>query len=362
MEKKNISYHEKRYIDNTIRLRTILAELPPYVQDFCRGRQTTLSMQTQIAYCYDLKIFFQFLQTANPELKSSSIRNISLEVLERLQPTDIEEFQNYLKVYLSQNSGESITNGEIGISRKLSALRSLYDYLFKHEMVKNNPTRIVDVPKIHEKAIIQLDPDEIVMILDAMEAFEDNLTPHQKGYYEKTKTRDIAIITLFLGTGLRVSECVGLDLKDVNFNNRGLRVIRKGGNEKIVYFGDEVEKALLDYLEEREKYHPVSGHENALFLSLQGTRMSVRAMEKMVKKYTQPVITNKKITPHKLRSTYGTALYEETGDIYLVADVLGHKSVSTTQKHYAKLKDSRRRAAASAVRLRESLDPEEKEN
>ena len=353
MEKKNISYHEKKYIDNNIRLRNILAELPPYVQDFCRGRQTTLSMQTQIAYCYDLKIFFQFLTTANPTLKNSPLCDISLDVMENLRPTDIEEFQNYLKVYESQNTGEAMTNGEIGISRKISALRSLFDYLYKHEMVKNNPTRLVDVPKIHEKAIIQLDPDEIAMILDSMEEFSDNLTPHQKGYYLKTKTRDIAIITLFLGTGLRVSECVGLDISDVNFKNSGLRVIRKGGNEKIVYFGEEVEIALLNYLEERENMETKPGHENALFLSLQGTRLSVRATEKMVKKYTQPIITNKRITPHKLRSTYGTALYEETGDIYLVADVLGHKSVSTTQKHYAKLKDSRRRAAASAVRLRE---------
>ena len=180
MEKKNISYHEKKYIDNNIRLRNILAELPPYVQDFCRGRQTTLSMQTQIAYCYDLKIFFQFLTTANPVLKNSDLRSISLAVLENLRPTDIEEFQNYLKVYESQNTGEAMTNGEIGISRKISALRSLFDYLYKHEMVKNNPTRIVDVPKVHEKAIIQLDPDEIAMILDSMEEFSDNLTPHQK--------------------------------------------------------------------------------------------------------------------------------------------------------------------------------------
>lgn len=356
MEKKNITYHEKKYIDNNIRLRNILAELPSYVRDFCRGRQTTLSMQTQIAYCYDLKIFFQFLISANPSLKNSDVRDISLDVLENLRATDIEEFQNYLRVYESKNNGEAKTNGEVGIARKLSALRSLFDYLYKHEMLKNNPTRIVDVPKVHEKAIIQLDPDEIALILDAMEEFGENLTKHQKGYYLKTKTRDIAIITLFLGTGLRVSECVGLDIKDVNFKNGGLRVIRKGGNEKIVYFGEEVEIALLNYLEERETLTAKSGHENALFLSLQGTRLSVRATEKMVKKYTQPIITNKKITPHKLRSTYGTALYEETGDIYLVADVLGHQSVSTTQKHYAKLKDARRRSAASAVRLREHRD------
>ncbi|RKJ33630.1 integrase, partial [bacterium 1XD42-8] len=118
-------------------------------------------------------------------------------------------------------------------------------------------------------------------------------------------------------------------------------------------FGDEVEKALLDYLKEREKIIPVTGNEDALFLSLQKKRMSVRSVENLVKKYSKLVTPLKKITPHKLRSTYGTSLYRETGDIYLVADVLGHKDVNTTKKHYAALDDERRRSAAHAVRLRE---------
>ena len=220
-------------------------------------------------------------------------------------------------------------------------------------MIQTNPTLLVDMPKLHEKEIIRLDPDEVARLLDFVESCGEGLTPHQKAYYEKTKERDLAIITLLLGTGIRVSECVGLDVEDVDFKNNGIKVLRKGGNEMIVYFGREVEKALRSYMEVREKIEPLSGHEHALFYSSQRKRINVKTVENLVKKYASQVTTTKKITPHKLRSTYGTTLYQETGDIYLVADVLGHKDVNTTKKHYAAIDDARRRKAASAVKLRE---------
>lgn len=160
-------------------------------------------------------------------------------------------------------------------------------------------------------------------------------------------------MTLLLGTGIRVSECVGLDVTDIDFNTNGIRVIRKGGSEMIVYFGDEVEKALKDYINgSRKLVNPQEGHEKALFYSTQRRRIGVKAVENLVKKYSRQVTPLKKITPHKLRSTYGTTLYQETGDIYLVADVLGHKDVNTTRKHYAAQDESRRRSAANVVKLR----------
>ena len=179
------------------------------------------------------------------------------------------------------------------------------------------------------------------------------LTKKELEYHKKTKLRDVALLTLLLGTGIRVSECVGLDISDINFEVNGIKIRRKGGYEAIIYFGDEVETALLDYLEERNHIIPAEGHEKALFLSLQNRRMAVRSVENLVKKYSSRVTTLKKITPHKLRSTYGTALYQESGDIYLVADVLGHKDVNTTRKHYAAQADERRRKAARMVHLRE---------
>ncbi len=219
-------------------------------------------------------------------------------------------------------------------------------------MIEKNPAVLVPLPKLHEKEIIRLDADEVAILLDQVED-GTGLTKAQQRFHKVTKTRDVAILTLLLGTGIRVSECVGLDIGDVDFKNNGIKIRRKGGYEAIIYFGEEVENALQDYIDERFHIIPQSGHENALFLSIQNRRISVRAVENMVKKYSSTVTSLKKITPHKLRSTYGTSLYRETGDIYLVADVLGHKDVNTTKKHYAALEDERRRYAADKVRLRE---------
>ena len=210
---------------------------------------------------------------------------------------------------------------------------------------------LVSTPKIHDKNIIRLDVNEIARLLDEVES-GDKLTKHQRVYHEHTRVRDLALISVLLGTGMRVSECVGLNLTDIDFENNGLRIVRKGGNESILYFGDEVEQALRDYLEQRKQILPLEGHEDALFLSLKKSRLTVRAVENLVKKYAQTVTQLKNISPHKLRSSYGTELYNETGDIYLVADVLGHKDVNTTRKHYAQIEDSRRRSAANVVKLR----------
>ena len=166
--------------------------------------------------------------------------------------------------------------------------------------------------------------------------------------------RDLAILTLFLGTGIRVSELVGINIDDIDFSVNGFLVTRKGGNQAVLYFPDEVAEVLRDYMKLRKTLEAQPGHEDALFLSLQNRRMTVRAVQMMVKKYAlQAAPLKKKLSPHKLRSTFGTNLYHETGDIYLVADVLGHSDVNTTRRHYAAMTDDRRRMAARKVHLRE---------
>ena len=274
-----------------------------------------------------------------------------LEHLDQLTVTDLEEYMEYLKYRFNENNKEMI-NKERGIMRKISSLKSFYNYFFRVEKIKTNPAALVRLPKLHDKEIIRLDIDEVAMLLDEVEQGE-SLTDRQKAYHDRTKVRDLALLTLLLGTGIRVSECVGLDIHDVDFKNGGIHIHRKGGKEVTVYFGAEVEDALNDYLAERQRIDPEPGSENALFLSMQRKRMNVRSVENLVKKYAKIVTPLKKITPHKLRSTYGTNLYRETGDIYLVADVLGHSDVNTTKKHYAALEDERRRSARNAVRLRE---------
>lgn len=351
-EKNNsINYHDKKNIDNTVRLREIMDTLPSFCRDFFLGIKDTTSTRTRLAYAYDLRIFFEFLHENNPICKKMEITDIPVSVLEQIRPMDITEYMDYLSYY--KKNDEMITNDERGKQRKLASLRSFYNYFFKMEIIEKNPAALVDMPKLHKKEIVRLDPDEVALLLDHVEN-GDAMSKQQAAFHEKTKVRDLAIVTLLLGTGIRVSECVGLDIKNVDFKNNGILIRRKGGYEAVVYFGEEVEQALRNYLETRKLVIPESGHEDALFLSLQNKRISVRSVEKLVKKYASSVTSLKKITPHKLRSTYGTSLYRETGDIYLVADVLGHSDVNTTKKHYAALEDNRRRMAADVVKLRET--------
>lgn len=347
-----LSYHQQKDIENVKHLRDLIKELPPFCGDFFRGIEPRTSSRTRIAYAYDLKVFFDFLQKENSFLNKLEPKAISLDHLDNLKVVDIEEYMEYLK-YRFNDKNKEITNKERGIMRKISSLKSFYNYYYRNERLQNNPAALVQLPKLHEKEIIRLDIDEVALLLDQVENGEA-LTDRQKSYHAKTKIRDLALLTLLLGTGIRVSECVGLDINDIDLKNGGIRIIRKGGKEVMVYFGSEVEDALLDYLEERKQIIAEEGHENALFLSLQKKRIAVRSVENLVKKYSKLVTPLKKITPHKLRSTYGTSLYKETGDIYLVADVLGHSDVNTTKKHYAAIEDDRRRSARNKVKLRES--------
>ena len=347
------TYQEQVYIDYTLRLREILNTLPPFAKDYFRAIEPRTSAKTRISYAYDIRVFFRFLIENNPVYHDYTMDQFRPNDLDKIDPMDIEEYMEYLKVY-KNNEERQIVNSEVGLARKMSALRSFYLYYYKHQIIQTNPTLLVEMPKLHDKEIIRLDTDEVVKLLDFVENCGDQLTGQKKVYYEKTKYRDLAILTLLLGTGIRVSECVGLDLQDVDYKNQGIRITRKGGKQMTVYFGDEVADALLRYMEmDREHAVTLPGNENALFLSTQHKRMGVQSVENMVKKYARQIAPNKKITPHKLRSTYGTALYRETGDIYLVADVLGHNDVNTTKKHYAAIDEDRRRKAANVVQLRE---------
>ncbi len=347
------NYHDEQNNINTMKMREVLATLPPFCKQFFRGIQEYTSSRTRLAYAYDLRVFFEFMHSHNSICSKMNIEDFPVSLLDQITREDIEEYMEYITLYTKD--GKEYTNNERGKKRKLSALKSFYNYYFCAEIITSNPAALVPLPKLHEKEIVRLDVDEVAILLDQVED-GSKLTKSQQKYHEKTKIRDVALLTLLLGTGIRVSECVGLDINDVDFKNNGIKIRRKGGYETVVYFGEEVSDALHDYLEKRHHTIPLEGHENALFLSLQNRRITVRAVENLVKKYAATVTSLKKITPHKLRSTYGTSLYQETGDIYLVADVLGHKDVNTTRKHYAAQEDSRKRLAAKAVRLRENLE------
>ena len=350
MEKQQ-NYHDELSKKNIEKLRELLTTLPSFCKMYFRGMNDVISARTKIAYAYDLRVFFEYIMKQKSLQDKYPIQDMPMTILDQITREDIEDYLEYLSFYTNQLDDE-VMNDERGKNRKLASLRSFYNFYFTNELIETNPAALVKMPKLHDKEIIRLDPDEVAILLDQVED-GTKLTAKQLQYHEKTKVRDLALLTLLLGTGIRVSECVGLDIHDIDLKNQAIKVRRKGGYEDVVYFGEEVNNALLSYLEQRNHIIPMSGHENALFLSLQNRRLNVRSVENLVKKYAKLVNNLKKITPHKLRSTYGTTLYQETGDIYLVADVLGHRDVNTTRKHYAAMKDAHKRKAAKSVKLRE---------
>lgn len=344
-------YHDKQEIEDRRKLRELKKFLPIFMQDYFRGIDTRVTLKTQVAYAYDARIFFEYIKAHNPAYKNLEIRDIPIQVLEQLTVQDLEEYVEFLTY-----EDEDLTvkrNHERGLYRRVSSLRSIYRYFHKNRMITNNPSEQIAVPKLREKSIIHLEPNEIAELLDLVEAGAGG-SKRQEQYRQKLKVRDLAILTLMLGTGIRVSECVGLDINHVDFQNDAIRIIRKGNKEAIIYFGSEVEDALKNYIEERKHIVAAEGHENALFLSTRKQRLSVRSMETLVSSYAKLAVPLKRITPHKLRSSYGTTLYQETGDIRLVADVLGHSDVNTTKKHYAAQSDHARRMAGKVVKLREN--------
>lgn len=347
------SYHEDLNLRNARLLNARIKTLPRFVSEFFMGKADVLASKTKLAYAYDFSVFFKYLNEYEENFEGKSNETFTIEDFKKITPDHLERYMGYLSYYEKDinNTTAYYHNKEKGKSRKLSSVRALFDYFYKKRKIANDPSKLIEFPKLHTKNIIRLESDEAANLLDQVER-GTGLTERQQAYHEKTGARDLAIVTLLLGTGIRVSECVGINIDDIDFNTNGIIIVRKGGNQSIVYFGDEVREALLYYLREREKISPLTGHEKAFFLSMQNKRITTRAVQMLVKKYAKIVTPIKNISPHKLRSTYGTNLYNETGDIYLVASVLGHADVNTTKKHYAAMEDSKRRQAAHVVKLR----------
>jgi len=340
---EKLSYAEQRELKLAKKLRELEKQLPPLCAEFFRGVADTTAILTRYAYAMDYKVFFHYLAGIHQKEPTA----FTCEDLNRLTLDDLESYLSYLDLY-DHDDGKPIRNREKAKARKIASLRSLFKYFYKKQRLDHNIAALLDTPKLHSKPIVRLEANEVADMLDYAEA--GGAKQKQK---KAASTRDVAILTLFLGTGIRVSELVGIDLHDIDFAVNGFKITRKGGNQVVLYFSDEVADALKTYLQERNQIAAIEGHENAFFLSSQKKRIGVRTVQLLVKEYAKGAVPLKKITPHKLRSTYGTSLYQETGDIYLVADVLGHKDVNTTTRHYAAQADDRRRQAAKTVKLRE---------
>ncbi|MFQ6752698.1 MAG: tyrosine-type recombinase/integrase [Clostridia bacterium] len=345
------NYYLDRNRNNMRRLNEMLSDLPSFCSVFFIGVQDTTTPLTRLNYAVDLKIFFNYLVTYETRYFNRDIKSLTIADIDEIDSQTIERFMAYISYY-DKDNGVVYTNGEQGKMRKLSTLRAFLKYFFNKDMIRANVATKVKSPKKHEKPIIRLESGETADLMYSCNTLH-GFSEHQKKYNDKLKTRDNAILSLFLTTGIRVSECVGLNVDDINFNLNSFRVTRKGGNQVILYFGDETAEVLQSYLQYRDTLN-IPQEERALFLSSQNKRMSVRSMEYMVKKYAKVATPLKNITPHKLRSTYGTNLYRETKDIYIVAEVLGHRDVNTTKKHYAAITEDVRRSVAGVVKLKDN--------
>lgn len=338
------SFYQKRDLSNRLKMSKYLEQLPDFCLDYFIGIENNTSSLTRYNYAMDLYVFFNYLSKFVFHKKE---HEISLDDINKIKSRNLEQYLSYLSFY--QLNDKLYKNDEKGKARKLASLRSFFKYLFNHDMIEANVASKIDTPKLHNKEIIRLEKDEVSRLLNAVES-PIEFTDRQREYNKNTFERDNAIITLFLGTGIRISELVGLNIENFDFTQNAFLVTRKGGNQTMLYFSNEVALALKTWLEKRATLE-LPKEEKAMFISLQNKRISVRAVENLVKKFAQIASPLKKISPHKLRSTFGTNLYKETRDIYIVADVLGHKDVNTTKKHYAAISEDMRKSIAEKVKL-----------
>ena len=348
-------YYENKYKENLI-------QLPEFIEKYFNHKESSLAPSTKYNYSKDYVVFFEWAKGYQSEFSDIPMRKLPLDILKSLTGSDLDAFMSYLTMY--EHNNQTNRNTYNGKARKLSSISSMYKYFIMQKLLESDPTEAVELKNLSEgNGIIQLQPNEVAKLLDCVECGDGFLeqADSEKNnkirgtWYKINHIRDLAIITTLLGTGIRVSELVGIDLSDIDFEDGSISITRKGHKAGIVYMNKEVTAALLDYIHNGREHYQPDKKEKALFLSVRHTRITVRAVELLMKKYVAVAIPqrrNEKITPHKMRSTFGSTLYQKTGDIKLVADTLGHKSIATTQKHYAASNESIKRSAFNKVQLR----------
>jgi len=328
------TYRTERDRKNLEYVELLIKDMPYFVKDYIVAlKEENKSSATILSYARDLHTFFDYLANS-AGFSKADIRKCSVDMLDLLNIKDLREFVA---------SRDYNPNGR---ARMISTLKGFYKFYAETGDIKTNPASLFKKTSIPKKEITTLTPKEISQLIEAVETPDTPGKPLNKRR-ALTQSRDKAILLTLLGTGIRVSELVGLDKDDVDMVDMCLHIVRKGGNEDRVFFGKEVKEAIESYWEDdRDSLEPDEASTDALFISYNHSRLTVRSVEEMVKKYSKKACIGKHVTPHKFRSTYGTHVYEETGDIYLVASALGHSSVETTQKRYARQSDKNKMKAA----------------
>ncbi|MCI8609147.1 MAG: tyrosine-type recombinase/integrase [Firmicutes bacterium] len=349
MAEKQIRIHNKtdkpdniieKENDIFLQCETIEKELPGFLRGYFAYLRGNVLPQSRLAYLHDVRFFFQYLVKETDLTEAETTDKIKLSELAAVQAVDVNLFIDYCRkykveteknVYIYENTNKTL-------ARKKSAVSVLFKQLYRDGLLEKNITDGFDpirVPKPGEREIKALQDDEVMIMLDAVTS-GTGLTAHEKSYWEKTKLRDKAILVMFLTYGLRLSELQQLNISSFQWNRGEFKIYRKRGKEALMPLNDSVTMVVQDYLElERPNEDRIQeGHEDALFLSLQGRRMTERQIRELVKKYTAIALDTSKhggYSPHKLRATAATSLIGRGNSIFDVQALLDHEQVTTTQ-------------------------------
>ncbi|ADL35946.1 tyrosine recombinase XerC2 (plasmid) [Butyrivibrio proteoclasticus B316] len=333
----NFSFKDEQEAVFLEQLESQIIRLPKFVQDYIESSRDYLSVSTLLQYTYDFVDFFTFLSSRIEKYKDKPIPEYTLVDMMQLSCEDMDECMKWYK-----HPDKDVFRKPRTINRFLSTLSSLFTFYVKRRKLADNPVSAVRRPAVKRKEVNRLYEGEKSQFLSAV-MNGTGLTKRQLPYHERQWLRDYTIARVFLFTGIRVSELVGLDISDVNLREHSLRVVRKGGNIERVYLDDETDLILREYLAEREEME-LTDDETALFISRKKQRIGVRAVEKLIKKYQQAGLPSHPngLTPHRLRATFATDLYSATGDIYRTSKAMGHKSIATTTI-YAEVSDKQKK-------------------
>jgi len=333
-------------------LKSYLKGLPDFVSAYILEYYSGESINTQIGYCIDIRVFLKYLcEEVIPEKETTD--KINLEDINNVTVSDLIHFKSYLKEYTIESVSQSgkiirrvCKNSAFGVNRKLSAVRGMFIYLYKTDKISQNITDKIDFMKLHQQIKKPLTTQETISLIDVIYNGDKIFTGRNLAEYARRRSRDIAIFTTYLGTGVRVSELANLDVEDVDFGTVSFTVKRKGGDQQEIFMPIQVENCIFAYLcgkepeeienqdKEELKIQRTSG---PLFLNRKGQRLGVSGIEKMLKNYCAAAgITHPdKTRPHALRRTFACRLLEDGVDIKMVAELMGHKNIEVTHRYYA---------------------------
>ena len=342
---------EAEYLE---KIQALTPRLPAFWDDYYIARKGRRSIRTMLAYASDLSLFCEYITESVPELQGKNPSSLDAGDFAAVKKRDIELYMDYITKY--EHDGKEVTNCAASRNRKLTTIKSVYKWLLSEEQIEKNPAEFVETAKLGKRAPDAYDPGEVATIIS--EAYTgDGLSDRMKAHHDNYAVRDHAIMMVLFGTGMRVSELVGLNISDLDERNMYFIVHRKGGNEEAVYASQEVIDAVKAYMHERNNLLAKKGIKtDALFLSSRVKRISVDSVEILMKKYAGSSLgasKGRKAHPHQARASFATNLLSETGgDLHLVSKALGHASSKVTEEHYLKDDENRRREAIRKMELK----------